>query len=167
MLGPGFLRDARRPFGLPGFTTRKQVQTAVSTTLFIMTMALTQALVRAGGCVLIEHFAPLDLHDQCEAASIWRIDLVRKIARHPNVALHIVEQGCFGAPSKKPTGLLAVRMPTLGDRLNQSGTLSVPKEISVGRDDSGAFKTAVFKECPPRLCRAFALVYIDSLDGAE
>ena len=166
-LGPPPLRSCDWPYGLPGLTVRQQLQTSISTELLCTTVIFTHTLMVAGGFALIEHPAPLQWHVDFGAASIWSLHAIQVIADHPDVAFHVVEQGRFGAKSCKPTGLLALRLPTLHDRLQQLGTYPVPKSVSVGKDSDGTYKTASLKEYPSRLCKSFALSMVDSLDGVD
>lgn len=71
----------------------------------------------------------------------------------------------YGAPSSKPTTLLALRLPTLKERLRAGRvTTQLPKGYSLGRNAQGEFQTARLKEYPPALCRNFASSIRDSMD---
>ena len=144
---------------------RQQSQVRTGTELLLTAIAIAYALQLAGGIFLIEHPAPLPTHDVKEAASIWRLGVTQALAFHGDAAFHVVDQGCFGAPSRKPTGLLANRLPTLAMRLLEHGNLAVPKTASIGLDADGNFMTAVLKEYPSQLCRAFAHAALDSCQG--
>ena len=43
--------------------------------------------------------------------------------------------------------------------------MPLPHGVSIGQDASGSFRTAALKEYPPMLCKAFALAFLDSLEG--
>lgn len=63
----------------------------------------------------------------------------------------------YGAPSSKPTTLLALRLLTLKERLRAGRvTTQLPKGYSLGRNAQGEFQTA--------RCRNFASSIRDSMD---
>eukprot|EP00438_Fugacium_kawagutii_P003462 Skav217393 [mRNA] locus=scaffold532:463620:463994:- [translate_table: standard] len=73
------------------------------------------------------------------------------------VELHHVPQGLFGAPSSKPTGLLALNMPAFAQHLaSRQLTDRLPSQASIGKDCRGRYLTARLKEYPPGLCRGIA-----------
>ena len=73
-----------------------------------------------------------------------------------------MSQGLLGADSPKPTGLLALNLPGLPQQLVRWALRpDLPKGRSIGRDGTGAFKTAGFKEYPPAMCAALASSFFD------
>ena len=69
---------------------------------------------------------------------------------------HTFCQADFGAKQLKPTTLLAVRLPHLGDCLRKR---YVPRDIQItlaGRHADGSFRTNQAKEYPPLMCAGIA-----------
>lgn len=58
-------------------------------------------------------------------------------------------QGLFGVPSAKPTTLLV--------------TSRLPQGASIGKDESGKFKTSPLKAYPPGFCRAIAQAFLHDI----
>ena len=116
---------------------------------------LAMALHEGSG--LLAH--PKDSEDD-NAVSIWLLPALRLIIHLPGMRQVHVVQGLFGAPSPKPTTLLALRLPTLEKDLH-SGMLTtmLPHNVSAGRDEYGRFRTAPLKEYPPGLCSSIAKAF--------
>ena len=88
-----------------------------------------------------------------DAASIWRLPLVRMFLNLHGFELFEYAQGLLGADSAKRTGLLALNMPRLPFALRRNALCAeLPKMQSIGLDDMGRFKTAKLKEYPPAFC---------------
>ena len=75
-----------------------------------------------------------------------------------------VAQCMFGAPSKKPTGLL---VPSDARRLACRCTHSHRHELLLGLDWRGHFKTTPAARYPPALCTALAEVFVERLSIAR
>ena len=128
-----------------------------------MQMAITLAwAVCTGGIYLSEHPAPPSHPD---AASIWLTPWIRLLRAHPEVALHVVAQWKWGCTVCKPTGLLAVRLPSFGRSMHsrQQENAVAPKEVAIGIGQDGKFRTAAHKEYPPQFCDALAGTLIDQI----
>ena len=96
-----------------------------------------------------------------EAPSSWQLPELRALAAHPEAKLCYVDQCMFGAPSQKPTGLMAVQCPQLlallqvhrnAGRCN-GGHLHVNL---MQRLPDGRFGTAPSKQYPAGLCAVLA-----------
>ena len=85
---------------------------------------------------------------------------------HPDIALHIVPQWPFGSSVPKPTGLLALRIPGFKKSLFKHADPHAkrPKEVAIGRNQDGSYKTSRHKEYPTRFCAALAQCVTDQLD---
>ena len=106
------------------------------------------------GCGALEH--PAEPKD-AEAASIWRLPLMQMIVTLPGFQHFEFAQGLLGADSAKRTGLLALNLPDLPTFLRGSAVCAhIPRNQTIGVDDTGQFKTAKLKEYPPALCKALA-----------
>ena len=68
--------------------------------------------------------------------------------KHPLICLHRVAQWRWGATVRKPTGLLAVRLRNFSKSMYSRTTpgATQPREVAIGKDATGAFKTSAHKE---------------------
>eukprot|EP00438_Fugacium_kawagutii_P022589 Skav216784 [mRNA] locus=scaffold579:180561:182699:+ [translate_table: standard] len=124
--GPRPIRTSTHPWGAPDATHRQLRQVEVATDLL---------------------FVPA-------AASIWRLDIVKKIMRMPGVVLHRTLQGYFGASSAKPTFFLAYELPALSVLFTFWGHRFWPGTpwISLaGKGSDGQWLTTKAKAYPSRL----------------
>ena len=162
--GPPKLRSAVRPWGLAARTPAQLLQLRVATLLLHAFLLVFVALLRAGGAAVLEHPAEPPEEDFC---SIWRLAVTRALRRHPDVSRVYVEQGPLGQVSTKPTHLLTLRVPTLTQHLDALADPSWrPQPRGLGKNSEGEWKTAVLKEYPPQMCRAFALALRDAVASA-
>lgn len=115
-----------------------------------------------GGIFLSEHPAPPTDPDK---ASIWTSAIIQLLLAHPDISLRIFNQWQWGAPVKKPTGLMSLRLPFLGRSMYAcaDGAATFPTEVAIGKDAQGQFKTAVCKEYPPLFSQGIAKAVIDQL----
>jgi len=102
--------------------------------------------------------------DDPQAASIWRLPIIKMLLNMPGFDLFECAQGLLGADSRKRTGLLTLRIPSLPIHLrNNALSADLPKTQTIGVDAEGRFRTAKLKEYPPALCKALAESFADSL----
>ncbi|CAE8584518.1 unnamed protein product [Polarella glacialis] len=85
------------------------------------------------------------------------------------VKMHTFEQGVHGQRGRKPTGLLALRLPTLAKYIH-TRQLPVEYQLEVqtdaplrGKDSQGAWRTSAAKEYPQSMCVALAKGFHDTL----
>ena len=162
--GPPVLRTAAAPWGVHGLRPKLLKQVRVATLLLQSFLLVFAALVRSGGMALLEHPAEPDNPGKC---SIWRLPATRALQSHPAVQRLFVRQGPLGQPSAKPTHLLCLRLASLQRHLDaEADPAWRPSFVAVGRDATGAWRTAALKEYPPRMCRAIARAFRDSLELA-
>ncbi len=161
-MGPRVLRTSELPWGLASLTIRELKQVIFGDVLLGFVAVMISVLFATGGSGLVEHPAtPKHTH----SASIWKTPLFRIFAELDGFELLWVAQGLYGAPSSKPTNLLALRLPTLRQRLHEGAlTGTLPKLTSLGRDERGGFRTSKLKEYPPGLCRCFSAAIRDRVD---
>ncbi|CAL1141263.1 unnamed protein product [Cladocopium goreaui] len=73
-------------------------------------------------------------------------------------------QGLWGAPSRKPTGLLLLNMTSMVAQLRRWQVASdVPRGISIGLTKEGIWATSLLKEYPPALCAGLAGGFVSTL----
>ena len=133
--------------------------------LLLFTLEAVVALLLSGGSALVEHPA---CPEQADLASIWRLAVIKFLAAQAEVNLVHLAQGLFGAPSPKPTTLLALRVPDLQARLDSCQLRkTLPQGASIGIDEKGEFKTAILKEYPPALCCALGTALCEAVQGYQ
>ena len=163
---PRPLRSSECLFGLPGLSVRELLQSQLGTGFALQGLEVICHHLVQGGLAISEHPAAPAAPDR---PTIWRAGLTELILRHPDARLQTICQYEWGAPSVKPTGLLGLRVPGLIGALRTTTIPHVrkPKQAAIGRDDSGAFRTAMLKEYPPRLCQGLAWAFIKHLRAAK
>ena len=151
----------RRRGGAHGLRPELLLQVRVATLLVQACLLVFTALVRSGGMAILDHSAEPESHDRC---SIWRLPATRALQGHPAVQRVLVRQGLLGQPAAEPTHLLCLRLPSLRQRLDAEVDPSGRPSISaVGEDATEAWRTGAIREYPPRMCRAIAGAFRDSL----
>ena len=84
----------------------------------------------------------------------------------PGVDLHRILQGLLGAESAKPTGFLVLNLPSFISTLHRWRLVKEPPAgVSIGKSDTGEFKTSKLKEYPPALCAAIAECFLKEFDS--
>ncbi len=144
---PRPLRTAGRPFGLAGLTGREYRQLKQGTAFFLQTLLLAVWQLIHGGVFLSEHPGPPPQQDY---ASIWRTGILKLLLRHPEVALHVIQQWQWGAEAQKPTGILAIGIPGFSKEmyLHCDPKATRPTGGAIGKTATGEFKTSRLKEYP-------------------
>ena len=159
--GPRILRDAEHLWGFDCVGLKECMQLIFGNSLLLFTLEAVIALLLSGGSALVEHPAcpePADL------ASIWRLAVTQFLAAQAEVRLVHLAQGLFGAPSPKPTTILALRVPNLQVHLDECQLRkTMPSGTSIGVDEKGEFKTAILKEYPPALCCALGTALCEAV----
>lgn len=161
---PRPLRSSDWPWGLEGLVPRELLQLGVGSSFSLQTLWVMANLLRVGGTMLSEHPAPPRLP---ERASIFTTPLARLMRTLPEIFLHILPQGWWGAKSKKPTGLLTLRLPRLKASMYKWRLDEIPTEyeMAIGKTASGSFKTASLKEYPCRFSFGMAHAIVDDLSS--
>ena len=115
-----------------------------------------------GGLFISEHPAP---PQDAEKASIWTSAILQLLLQHPDISLRIFNQWQWGAPVRKPTGLLSLRVPRLAKAMYDCADPDavLPTDVAIGKDQHGHFKTAVCKEYPDRFSKGLAKAVIDQI----
>ena len=151
---PRVLRDALTLWGFHSMSLREKSQIMVGNELLLFAICIMIMLAIGGGYGLLEHPKCPQAPD---AASIWRLPIMKLAMSLPGMTTIDFSQGLLGAASSKPTTFLTLNMPSMLHRLHRHRlTSSLPYGGSIGVDASGFFKTGGLKEYPPALCRAIA-----------
>ena len=163
---PRPLRSAARIFGLAGLTARELRQVGQGTQFYMQTILTIAWAICTGGLYVSEHPAPP--HNQ-EIASVWTTPWSLFLRKHPDVHLHIVGQWQWGCEVRKPTGLLALRLPYFLKSLYNRALPDArpPTTVAIGVGDDGRFRTSAFKEYPSPFCSALAGVLIDEIKRSQ
>eukprot|EP00438_Fugacium_kawagutii_P008771 Skav211395 [mRNA] locus=scaffold1467:73053:76628:- [translate_table: standard] len=159
--GPRVIREADQPWGKFHLRVREIRQLLTSNILMRFTLEMATLTVIFGGSGLVEHPAP---PGEVNAASIWRQPVMHFLSQLPCTQWLQIDQGKLGAASKKPTALLAIRLPSLSKQIKAwELTVQNPSATSIGRDALGRFRTAPLKEYAPAFCCAIALGFSDAV----
>ena len=118
--------------------------------LLSFTLELLITLTLEGGIGGLEHPGPPP--DQAKA-SIWRLPLLVYLCEWPEFDFLEVSQGFFGAPSRKPTGLLLLNLTRMAPELRK---WQLPRGTSIGKTATGEWATGALKEYPPAFCAGLA-----------
>ena len=159
--GPRILRDAEHLWGFLSVSLREMAQLSDGHCLLGFSVTAMTILATTGGSGILEHPAE---PEEPELASIWKLPLLQLLSRLPGMRQHTMAQGLLGAPSPKPTGLLALNLPTLPRQLASWAVCpDLPKGRSIGVDATGVYKTAGLKEYPPAMCAALAQSFFQAI----
>ena len=152
--GPRVVRTAEELWGMACLSLRELDNVGTGNELLCFSVLALLHLSLTSGLGILEH--PIEPEDDT-AASIWRLPVTHLLRCLPEVHLHEVSQGLFGAQTAKPTGLLVLGMPDFIPILHQwRVTTERPSGGSIGLSTAGDFKTATLKEYPPALCGGLA-----------
>ena len=158
---PRILREFDSLWGRVALALREVRQLDVGNLLLLFTLELLISLALEGGIGGLEHPGPPS--DPLKA-SIWRLPLLRFICEWPEFDFLEVSQGFFGAPSRKPTGLLLLNMSHMVPELRKwQLTTTMPRGTSIGRTATGEWATGVLKEYPPAFCAGLAFGFVSTL----
>ena len=159
--GPRVLRDADHLWGFLSVSLREMAQLSDGHCLLGFSVTAMTILATTGGSGILEHPAE---PEEPELASIWKLPLLQFLSRLPGMRQHTMAQGLLGAPSPKPTGLLALNLPMLPQQLTSWAVCpDLPKGRSIGVDATGVYKTAGLKEYPPAMCAALAHSFFQAI----
>ena len=152
--GPRIIRTLQHLWGLPSVSLREMLQLCDGHLLLGFCVQAMVLLSTVGGIGILEH--PREPDDP-NAASIWRLPLIRMVLNLPGFRLVECAQGLLGATSAKGTGLMTLNLPELPIHIRDNAVRpELPRAATIGTDEAGRFKTAILKEYPPALCKAFA-----------
>eukprot|EP00438_Fugacium_kawagutii_P027006 Skav232504 [mRNA] locus=scaffold1096:84607:85416:+ [translate_table: standard] len=159
--GPRVLRQADFPWGKASLRIREVLQLTQGNVLLGFALQCLAAVAVCGRCGFLEH--PLEPNEE-EYVSIWKLPITNLLAQLPGTQMIILAQGLLGSETAKPTQLLTVRLPSLLQEVSAARlTEQLPQQASVGRNQTGGFKTTSLKEYPPAFCRALARSIVDAI----
>ena len=158
---PRPLRDSTNPWGLEGLSIREVRQLSVGSAFALQTLVVLVWLLVQGGSFLVEHPAPSK--DEWKV-SLFRTTIAMLLRSLPEVQFEIFCQGDWGATSTKPTGILALRPPTIRTSMFRwrAPTPLDARETAIGKSN-GEFRTKHLKEYPEPFAAGLAQCVADSL----
>ena len=159
--GPRVIRTSTQPWGLDSLSLKEIRQILVGNQLMHFCITMLTVLYITGGCGALEH--PARPPNET-SASIWNTPLINLLLQLPGFHLWEFAQGLLGAITAKPTMLLSLNLPTLGQQICAWRVVdNLPKGASIGQGTDGKFRTFVLKEYPPALCGAIATSFMQTL----
>ena len=159
--GPRVIRSAQQPWGFGSAALKEIRQLTVGNVLLAFAIQAMLELAAVDGYGLLEH--PADPEGEQDAASIWRLEVVRALIAMPHVQLIRVAQGLLGSLSPKPTHLLALNLPGLIFSLHAGRVRKeLPTATAIGCTEAGTWRTAPLKEYAPAFCRCIANSLLES-----
>ena len=145
--GPRVIRTLHKLWGFDSLSLREMKQIMDGHLLLGFSVYAMVLLYFSGGAGVLEH--PGEPSDP-DAASIWRLPLMKLLLQLPGFRLLTCAQGLLGATSTKRTGLLALNLPYLHFDLRDNAVCKeLPKQANIGLDEAGNFRTAVRKDDSP------------------
>jgi hypothetical protein len=155
--GPRPVRSAEDLWGLASLAIKEIMQVCMGNDLLTFTLLCILFLAQNDGIAVLEHPAEPSVEG---APSIWKLPIVRFLSSFPSIQLLTLCQGMLGAPTPKPTTLLALNLPSLPLVLRQHCVATeLPRRIAIGKRSDGSWATAPLKEYPPALCKGLAFAF--------
>ena len=160
--GPRVVRAVDDPWGLASLRLRELQQILLGNLLLGFALECMTLLALRDGAGVMEH--PKE-PDEDHMVSIWRLPVVQLLLTiFPKMRLLTMAQGLLGAPSPKPTSLMVLGLAGLEDDLRAGRVTSEnPRGLTVGKDETGQYRTAPLKEYPPAMCKALAQAFFRDL----
>ena len=155
--GPRPVRSAEDLWGLASLAIKEIMQVCMGNDLLTFTLLCILFLAQNDGIAVLEHPAEPSVEG---APSIWKLPIVRFLSSFPSIQLLTLCQGMLGAPTPKPTTLLALNLPSLPLVLRQHCVATeLPRRTAIGKRSDGSWATAPLKEYPPALCKGLAFAF--------
>ena len=130
------LRHFDSLWGRSDLTRKEHVQVRTANVLLIYAIAFATLATFYGIDMWMEHPDTQMAHHDVGAPSIWFLEQVLRLKALPTTRSHSVQHNHYYGVSKKPTCLLAIRMPTLQTRLAQWKRYRAPVATLVGVNDA-------------------------------
>ena len=157
--GPRPLRSGTHHTGLPALTKKEWAQVWIGDALLHFLLDILAILAALGMSGFLEH---PQFPTWCIAhnpASIWALEATKLLKGLQCCSIVSFDQCIVGAPAKKPTTLLLIRLPEVRHSLLQKGRVGrcnhLPNahEALIGKQSDGSYQTAKAKVYPPGLNR--------------
>ena len=150
--GPRPVRTIEHPYGMQQLRLKELTQLLVGNDLL---GAAVISVTLLGCFMLMEH--PQEPPSEFSPA-IWKLSIVKLLLQQPDIRRLRIWQGHYGSRSPKPTDLLCVHLTSdITEIFERHKTrLTLPKTMSIGKDESGRFKTQALKAYPAPLWAAIA-----------
>ena len=159
---PRVVRTRTCPQGRLDMTFREHQQVALGSGLLGVALRLVAISICSGSVAVLEHPEQDERNEQ--AASIWRLPIVRTFHRFSNCSSCCLLQGHYGGKTPKPTRLLFTNVTAQIEEIIVRGRCSaLPKRTAVGRKCDGSWATTELKEYPGGLCKMLGEVFEKSL----
>ena len=159
--GPRVIRDALSLWGKASLALKELRQLDTGNLLLFFTIEMLINLALEDGIGGLEHPAE---PSEPDLASIWRLPVIEFLRTWPEFSFLEVSQGLWGAPSRKPTGLLLLNMPHAYRQLREWQIVGdFPKTASIGKNSEGVWATSLLKEYPPAFCGGLAGGFVQAL----
>ena len=168
---PRPLRAREEPWGLLAISAREHSQ--VSTGNSLLTLSLWMALLQA----LTDSFSatehpqdPMSYGSRKKGPSIWALSIMQWLRDTGLMAFINVQQGHYGAKSRKPTTLMVSGVSsTILHKLEEDlRCCPLPEQVSIGKCTVGgktSWQTTSLKEYPPGFCSLIAAYYQAWIDA--
>ena len=154
--GPRVIRDASDLWGKVSLALKELRQLDVGNLLLLFMLELLINLALEDGIGGMEHPAE---PAEPELTSVWRLPVIEYLRTWPEFSFR-----AWGAPSRKPTGLLLLNMPNAFRQLREWQLVGdFPKTASIGKNSEGFWATSLLKEYPPAFCGGLAGGFISAL----
>ena len=157
----------------PVLRLKELLQVSVGNSLLQLCMLLVAVQAIAGRHAILEHPMCGESRYGVLPPSIWRLEAMKLLLRHPHISSFDIRQGSYGGKSPKPTTLLIAAArhlrSTIATILDHGRTNMVqPPAVVMGRaDHHPGYNTAPLKRYPPGLCKSIAkLAYVFAEAGA-
>lgn len=155
--GPRPLRSGTHPTGLPALKRKEWAQIWIGDVLLRFLLDILAALGAMGMSGFLEHPQFPTWCAQLNPPSIWTMEAIKLMKGLQCCSIVSFDQCTCGAPAKKPTTLLLLRLPEVRLTLLQKGRagrcshLPNAHEALIGKQSDGSFQTAKAKVYPAGL----------------
>ena len=155
--GPRPLRSGTHPTGLPALRPKEWAQVWIGDALLRFLLDILSTLAAIGMSGFLEHPQFPTWCATMDPPSIWALNAVRLLKGLNCCSIVSFDQCLCGAPAKKPTTLLLIRLPSIRHALLQKGNFgrcnhaAKAHEILIGKQGDGTYQTAKAKVYPPGL----------------
>ena len=165
---PRPLRSRDLPWGLHYLTMREYDQLDLGNQLLRVTILFLYVAYQVAVPAAMEH--PATAEDERLVASSWLLPEVQNLTHLPNADLVTFDQCMVGQIARKPTSLLCLHVPHIGQALRalpnagrcNHGFAAHPPLL--GRNPDGTWKSAAAKTYPPGMCQLLANAFHQAID---